>query len=199
MKTNSPLFIAIVLVGFCLRSPCYAQSTTVRGQLLRADGSPAASLQVKLVDGNLNLSTTYYTKADGMYYFYNVPLGNYSLMVLILSPDGKIQAKLYPISVSLYPYNDIQRVTVPDYVPISGNDTGTSSIEESDDSEAMKQCLSRKVQLCIDDCTNNYGYSAAECKGRLCTLDEFNLAIWQPRCRQEIRRRRERARARGSD
>ena len=117
MKTHTLLLIAIALVGSCLRSPCYAQSTTVRGQLLCPDGSPAAGLVVVLADKNGNVSTEWTTKADGMYYFYNVPFGDYFVRVVFFpkAHPFKAIAENYPVGVAFSPYNDLQRLTLPDY------------------------------------------------------------------------------------
>jgi hypothetical protein len=51
-----------------------------------------------------------------MYYFYNVPFGNYFVTVAIVTPEGKPTVKSYPVSVSFYPYSDLPRLTLPDYV-----------------------------------------------------------------------------------
>jgi hypothetical protein len=111
MKTHTLLFIAIALVGFCPRSPCYAQSTTVRGQLLHNDKSPAVGIQVTLMDSSFNLSSPSTTNADGMYYFYNVPFGNYWLTVSF-PRDGKRSPQTYRVRIDDSPYEDLPRLTV---------------------------------------------------------------------------------------
>jgi Carboxypeptidase regulatory-like domain len=111
MKTHTLLFIAIALLGFCLRSPCYAQSTTVRGQLLHTDQSPAAGIQVLLMDESFNLSSPKTTNADGMYYFDNVPLGSYWLTVPFPRND-KRSPQTFRVQITHSPYEDLPRLTV---------------------------------------------------------------------------------------
>jgi hypothetical protein len=111
MKTHTLLFIAIALLGFCLRSPCYAQSTTVRGQLLHTDQSPAAGIQVLLLDESFNLSSPSTTNADRMYYFDNVPLGSYWLTVPF-PRNEKRSPQTYRVQITHSPYEDLPRLTV---------------------------------------------------------------------------------------
>lgn len=67
-----------------------------------------------------------------------------------------------------------------------------SSPTPAADAHAMQECLNRKVQSCIKDCEDNYGYSHEQCVKNMCTLNQFNLSIWLPACTQEVKRRAER-------
>jgi hypothetical protein len=108
MKTRTLLLIAMALVGFCLHSPCYAQSTTVRGRLLDSGQSPAAGIQVTIFSQSFGRSSRSMTGNDGMYYIYNVPFGDYYLEVWISTPP-----KAYPVHITGYPYHDLPRLSVP--------------------------------------------------------------------------------------
>jgi hypothetical protein len=98
----------MALAGLWLASPCNAQSTTIRGQLLHAGQSPAAGVQVTLLSQSFGRSLPALTGNDGMYYFYNIPLGNYYLEVWTSNPP-----QAYPVQIWSYPYHDIPRLTVP--------------------------------------------------------------------------------------
>jgi hypothetical protein len=108
MKTRTLLLIAMALIGFWLCAPCYAQSTTVRGQLLHNGQFPAAGIQVTLFSQSFGRSSPSMTGNDGMYYLYNTPFGNYYLEVWTSTPP-----QAYPVQITGYPYHDLPRLTVP--------------------------------------------------------------------------------------
>jgi len=83
-----------------------AQTTTVRGQLLR-NGDPAPGVQVTLGNQAVGRSWPAVTGKDGMYYFYNIPLGDYYLEVWAFNPP-----KTYPFKITGLPYHDLPRIPI---------------------------------------------------------------------------------------
>jgi hypothetical protein len=63
----------------CLMQAPAAFADNVRGQLLRGN-NPVAGVAVNLV-GPSGRSATVYSGRDGMYYFSNMPPGNYKLQI----------------------------------------------------------------------------------------------------------------------
>jgi hypothetical protein len=63
------------------------------------------------MDESFNLSSPSTTSADGMYYFYNVPLGNYTLTVSFPRND-KRSPQTYRVQITHSPYEDLPRQTV---------------------------------------------------------------------------------------
>jgi hypothetical protein len=59
----------------------------------------------------------------------------------------------------------------------------------SDDAGALEECLERKVQRCIAECEDKYGFSHQQCEDVACARDNKNLSIWRPACERQIRRR----------
>jgi len=108
MKTRTLILIAMGLVGFWFVSPCHAQSTTIRGQLLHGGQFPAAGIQVTLLSQTLGRSLPSTTATNGMYYFYNIPLGSYYIEVWTSNPP-----QAYPVQIWSYPYHDVARLSVP--------------------------------------------------------------------------------------
>ena len=108
MKTRTLLFIAILVCGFSSASRTDAQTTTVRGQLLKGGKVPAAGVQVTLNNASYGRSTPVTTGSDGMYYLYNVPHGEYFLEIWISKPP-----LVYPVKVLTSPYSDLPRLPVP--------------------------------------------------------------------------------------
>lgn len=108
MNPRNLLLIAIVF--FCLSAVTRldAQTTTVRGQLLRPDGGTAPGITVTLNHPSFGRSSPATTGSDGMYYFYNVPLGDYYLEVWVSNP-----ARVYPMRIFGTPYSDLPRIGVP--------------------------------------------------------------------------------------
>jgi hypothetical protein len=98
----------MALVAFWLVSPCHAQSTTVRGQLLHSGQSPAAGIKVTLFSQTFGRSSPTNTGSDGMFSFYNIPFGNYYLEVWISNPP-----QAYPVQITGSPYHDLPRLPVP--------------------------------------------------------------------------------------
>jgi len=87
--------------------------TTVRGQILHMgpDGRwyPAPGLAVTLYSRTFGQSLPAYTGPDGMYYIYNVALGDYTLEVWVRRDSPLI----YRIAVWNMPYNDIRPIELP--------------------------------------------------------------------------------------
>jgi hypothetical protein len=107
MKTRAVILITIVMSGFWFASSSDAQ-TTVRGQLLRSDQSPAPGIQVTLYSAPSGRSLPAYTGNDGMYYLYNVPFGDFYLEVWVSNPP-----QAYPVQITGYPFHDLPRLPVP--------------------------------------------------------------------------------------
>ena len=57
-----------------------------------------------------------------------------------------------------------------------------------DDAEKMEQCLREKVQVCIAECIDKYGYTRQQCVNVLCTFDQTNLSIWRRQCTRQLSR-----------
>lgn len=108
MKMRIFLLIAILTCGFACASHLDAQTTTVRGQLLKNGQSPAAGIKVTLNHPTFGRSSATTTGSDGMYYLYNVPYGDYFLEVWISNP-----ALVYQVRVGTSPFSDLPRFPVP--------------------------------------------------------------------------------------
>ena len=110
MKARNIIITAIILAAFWLALPSQAQTqtTTVRGQLLHQDQSPAAGIQVTLFSSAFGRSSPYMTSKDGMFYINNVPFGNYYLEVWVSKPP-----QAYPVQITRSPFQDLPRLTVP--------------------------------------------------------------------------------------
>jgi len=72
--------------------------------------SPAPHIQVSLADPNQKLSSSTFTGFDGMYYFYNVPSGQY---ILEIKPSENKPAISYRITVRNQPRTSIKPILVP--------------------------------------------------------------------------------------
>lgn len=105
------VLVFVLLSGSTLTSPVLAQSGgTVRGRLIWRTNSgdyPAAYLPVKLLllDGSRSLLA--YTDADGFYYFYNIPSGDYLLWIY---PRANSNPLRYRIRIFNQPYTDISPI-----------------------------------------------------------------------------------------
>jgi len=107
MKLRCLIFAGISLILLWPGSLVHAQqTTTVRGQLLR-NGDPAPGVQVTLGNQAVGRSWPAVTGNDGMYYFYNIPLGDYYLEVLASNPP-----KTYPFKITGLPYHDLPRIPI---------------------------------------------------------------------------------------
>ena len=49
----------------------------------------------------------------------------------------------------------------------------------------IESCVLRKIESCMDDCQNNYGYSYAVCASRLCNPNWGVNAAWIQSCRNK--------------
>lgn len=90
----------------------YQAVTIVRGALFRRGPSgfdPAPYVKVTFYSPSIGRSSPTYTGTNGMYYFYNVPLGNYTLEIWGYG-DNPIT---YSIQVYNQPYTDIQSIVIP--------------------------------------------------------------------------------------
>lgn len=121
MKSNSRLqkaahrgAISLVLVLTLVTATVSAYAATVRGRLDRRDGYgrtyAAAYVNVTLFNSQLGRSAPAYTGTDGMYYFYNVPPGYYTLQLWLY--PGR-QPLSYRIQVYDQPYTDISPLLIP--------------------------------------------------------------------------------------
>jgi hypothetical protein len=111
MKTRAVILITIIMTGFCFAIPSYGQTTTVRGQVIRANGvSPVPGITVDLLIPNANSrSVPSVTGPNGMYYLYNIPAGDYYLEVWVSSTP-----LVYPVRIFFgTPQQDLPRSVVP--------------------------------------------------------------------------------------
>ena len=90
----------VVLLTFLAAFPCPTQAQgypqgMVRGRLDRPGGPqgvyPAANQMVRLISPTRGASAPVTTGADGMYYFYNIPPGQYSLEIM---GQGTVQVNI---------------------------------------------------------------------------------------------------------
>jgi hypothetical protein len=80
---------------------------TVRGQILR-NQFPVAGVPVTLFSNIYGRSALAYSGGDGMYYFYNIPIGLYTVELWTFGQaQGVLNVQVNP------PYTDIQRLYVP--------------------------------------------------------------------------------------
>jgi hypothetical protein len=107
MNVRNLLLIGILFCGLTAVAQVDAQTTTVRGQLLRANGAAAPGITVTLNHSTFGRSSQATTGSDGMYYFYNVPFGDYFLEVWVSKP-----ARVYPMRIFTAPYCDLPRLPV---------------------------------------------------------------------------------------
>jgi hypothetical protein len=117
MKLPCLIFAGISFILLWSGSLVHAQqmTTNVRGQLLWTGwnqfGAPqsyaAPGVQVTLFSQAVGRSWPAVTGNDGMYYFYNIPLGDYYLEVWTSNPP---KAQLFRIGG--FPYHDLPRITI---------------------------------------------------------------------------------------
>jgi hypothetical protein len=109
-RINTVLLVSLLLVFI---GPASAQGATVRGRLERRDGQgrlyPATYVSVTLNSAKTGRSSQAYTGADGMYYLYNVPAGDYQLEVW--ATPGK-PPLTFNIRVLDRPYTDILPILI---------------------------------------------------------------------------------------
>ena len=107
---NRVLLISLFLVFVGTTS---AQGATVRGRLDRRDGYgrlyPASYVSVTLNNPKIGRSSPAYTGADGMYYLYNVPPGDYQLEVWAYPGKPPLT---FNIRVYDRPYTDINPILI---------------------------------------------------------------------------------------
>ena len=112
MKIKTALtavFLLVILLT--ISSPAYSQ--VVRGMLFRLGPYgpyPAVNVLLTLFSPSMGKrSAPSYTGGDGMYYFYNVPQGQYVLEIWGYGPTPIV----YQINVLNRPYNDMPQIRVP--------------------------------------------------------------------------------------
>ena len=84
-----------------------ANAATVRGKIVREDGSVARGAAVTLDHPQRGRSATAYVDAEGMFYLQNVPAGDYTMEVQ--TQNGKVT---FRITVLNQEYSDVAPVTV---------------------------------------------------------------------------------------
>ncbi len=84
-----------------------ANAATVRGKIIRADGSVARGAAVTLDHPQRGRSATAYSDAEGMFYLPNVPAGDYTMEVQ--TPNDKAA---FRITVLNQEYSDVAPVKV---------------------------------------------------------------------------------------
>jgi hypothetical protein len=113
MIRNGRCVVCILfLVGFLWQSPV-GGSSVVRGRLFRVtpqgQSYAAGGLAVSVTNTKYGRSSMVYSGADGMFYLYNIPAGQFTLEVW----TAKNQALRFPINVYERPYTDINPIKVP--------------------------------------------------------------------------------------
>jgi len=109
---NRKLLVLILFAAALLFVADPAYSQTVRGRLDREGPYgfyPAAYVQVTLYAPDRGRSLPVYTDVDGMYYFHDVPPGDYILEIWV-SPDRPLS---YRIHVFRRRYVDIKPILLP--------------------------------------------------------------------------------------
>jgi len=110
--TNIKFSLLLFSVVTLLAVATSVSAQTVRGRLNRqgpAGLSPAPYVKVTLYAPNIGRSSPIYTGIDGMYYFYNVPPGDYILEIWGYG-DRPIT---YSIRVPNELYIDISPIVIP--------------------------------------------------------------------------------------
>jgi len=108
---------ASFLRAFCLRlavslalalAAALAHAASVRGLLVHQNGKPATGVAVTVSDHKSFRSAPAHVGADGMYYIFNIPAGQYYLEVWVNPQTPTV----YQVTVS-EPNTDMPKVTVP--------------------------------------------------------------------------------------
>ena len=117
MKLRRLIFAGIIFILLWPDSLVHGQqmTTTVRGQLLWngwnqfsvPQSYAAPGVQVTLFSQAGGRSWPSVTGNDGMYYFYNIPLGDYYLEIWISKPP-----KTYPFRIAGFPNHDLPRISI---------------------------------------------------------------------------------------
>lgn len=104
MNRHTVFSVALVLV--LLASA--AEAATVRGKVLRPDGSANPGAAVALESPAIGATATVYAAEDGMFYLRNVPPGNYMMKVKTARAAKDVQ-----VSVAAQPTVDLAEVRLP--------------------------------------------------------------------------------------
>ncbi len=109
---NIKFYLLLLFVVAFLIVAVSADAQTVRGRLDREGSSgpyPAAYVKVTLYAPDIGRSSPVYTGSDGMYYFYNVPPGDYILEIW----RNRAKTITYSIQILNEPYTDIPSILIP--------------------------------------------------------------------------------------
>ncbi len=58
---------------------------------------------------------------------------------------------------------------------------------QSDNNDSIEDCVTEKIEGCMDDCTGNYNYSETACRARLCNPQYGSNRRWESSCRRKLR------------
>jgi hypothetical protein len=108
-RRTAPILGIVLSIVFICSAVGAANAATVRGRLLHQNGYPAAGVAVTVYNQTMGRSSPAFAGADGMYYLYNIPPGNYYLEVWIYPNSPPV---VYQIQVA-EPYTDIPPTSVP--------------------------------------------------------------------------------------
>jgi hypothetical protein len=113
-KALGQSFKFLLLFLILLATTVSAYAATVRGKLSRTSAAgtiyAASYVKVTLSNSRIGDSAPAYTGEDGMYYFYNVPAGDYDLKIWVSPRREPIVVR---IQVSNQPYTDVRHLLIP--------------------------------------------------------------------------------------
>jgi hypothetical protein len=97
----------VILVVLLAAVTAFAASTTVRGRVLAADGTPYPSASVTLRSKSGAKTSAVYTDREGMFYIANIAPGAYTMVVRTSRSETP-----FPVSAQPRPYSDLPPVHV---------------------------------------------------------------------------------------
>lgn len=83
-----------------------------------------------------------------------------------------------------------QYVSSQSYEPNTGPGDGSQaggSLSGQDAEATVKRCLNKRIASCMDDCTNNYGFSRSRCSNQMCSPDSGSNQSWERVCRAAVK------------
>jgi len=107
MTNSIRRFSLAVLAVLLVAATASAASTTVRGRVLAADGTPYPSAAVTLKAGSGAKTSAVYTDREGMFYVSNVTPGAYTMIVRTSRSETPFSVSARPT-----PYSDLAPVRV---------------------------------------------------------------------------------------